>query len=87
MCRTTKSNQLTPGPGLKTSWAAVEANRSDQKFVIKIEDVIPTSATVVLKLENAGSFWPTGHYKIYLYLDGKETQVIDFEVDHNYFSE
>jgi len=70
-------DQPTPDTVLKASWVAVETNRSDQNFVIKIEDVIPTSATIIFKLENAGNFWPTGQYKIYLYLDGKETQVID----------
>lgn len=80
-------DQLAPGTALKASWVAAETNRSDQNFVIKIEEVVPTSAAVVFKLENAGNFWPTGRYKIYLYLDGKETHVIDFEVYHDYFTE
>ncbi|MCD6423997.1 MAG: hypothetical protein J7L35_00690 [Anaerolineales bacterium] len=54
--------------------------------MIKIEEIVLTSSTVVFKLENASNFWPTGQYKIYLYLDGKETQVIDFEVYRDYFS-
>jgi len=55
--------------------------------VIKIEEIVPTSSTVVFELQNEGNFWPTGQYKLYLYLDGKEMQVIDFDVYHDYFSE
>ena len=80
-------DQLAPDTVLQASWVAVETNRSDQNFVIHIEDVVPTSNTVVFKLENAGHFWPTGQYQLYLYLDGKESRVIDFEVYHDYFSE
>lgn len=80
-------DQLAPGTALKASWIAVETNRSASNFVIKIEEIVPTSPKVVFKLENAGNFWPTGKYKIYLYLDGNEIRDIDFDVYHDYFSE
>ena len=80
-------DQLAPATVIQASWVAVETNRSDETFVIKIEDLVPTSNTVVFKLENAGNFWPNGQYQVYLYLDGKETRVIDFEVNHDYYSE
>ncbi len=80
-------DQTAPGTILKASWVAVETNRSAPDYVIKIEEIVPTSDTVVFKLQNAGNFWPTGNYKIFLYLDGIETRVIDFEVYHDYFSE
>ena len=80
-------DQAAPDTILKASWVAVETNRSAPDFVIKIEEIVPTSDTVVFKLQNAGNFWPTGNYKIFLYLDGIETRVIDFEVYHDYFSE
>jgi|GEM_PF-6226997 len=72
---------------LRASWVAVETNRLAPNTVLKIDEVIPTSSPVVFKLQNEGNFWPTGQYKVYLYQDGKEFQVIDFEVFHDYFSE
>ncbi len=80
-------DQPSPDMTLKASWVAVETNRSAPDYVIKIDEVVPTSSTVVFKLQNAGNFWPTGQYKVFLYLDGMETRVIDFDVHHDYFSE
>lgn len=80
-------DQAAPDTTLKVSWVAVETNRSAPDYVIKIEEVVPDSSTVVFKLQNEGHFWPTGKYKVFLYLNGVETRVIDFEVLHDYFTE
>jgi len=80
-------DQLITDSTLRASWVAVETNRLAPNSVIKIDEIVPTSSTVVFKLHNEGNFWPTGHYKLFLYLDGKEIMVIDFDVYHDYFSE
>ena len=80
-------DQSIPDSTLRASWVAVETNRLAPNSVIKIDEIVPTSSTIVFKLQNDGNFWPTGHYKLYLYLDGKEIQEIDFDVYHDYFSE
>ncbi len=80
-------DQPAPETVLKASWVAVETNRSAPNLVIKIEEAIPTSSTVTFKLQNEGNFWPTGKYSVYLYINGKEADVIPFEVFHDYFPE
>jgi len=72
---------------LRASWVAVDTNRLAPNSVISIDEITPTSSPVIFELENAGNFWPTGQYKVYLYVDGKESQVFEFEVHHDYFSE
>jgi len=80
-------DQPHPDSVLQASWVAVETNRADANYVIKIDEVTPIPDEVVFTLENEGNFWPTGQYRVYLYLDGVEIQTIDFEVFHDYFSE
>ena len=80
-------DQPIPDSTLRASWVAIETNRLAPNSVIKIDEIVPTSPTAVFKLHNEGNFWPTGHYKLFLYLDGKEIQVIDFDVYHDYFTE
>ncbi len=80
-------DQPAPETVLKASWVAVETNRSAPNLVIKIEEIEPSSSTVVFELQNEGNFWPTGNYKVYLYINDKEALVIPFEVFHDYFPE
>ena len=72
---------------MRASWVAVDTNRVAPNSVLKIDEIVPTSSPVVFELENAGNFWPTGYYKIYLYVNGKESEVIEFEVYHDYFTD
>lgn len=71
---------------LQVSWVAVDTDRTEPNFVIKIEEIRPSITTVLFQLQNEGNFWPVGTYKLYLYLDGKLDQEIEFEVIHNYSS-
>ncbi len=52
-----------PDTVLQISWVATDTDRAVSNFVIKIEEIVPTSSTVVFELQNEGNFWPTGHYK------------------------
>jgi len=72
---------------LRASWVAVDTNRLAPNSVISIDEITPTASPVIFELENAGNFWPTGQYKVYLFVDGKESTAIDFEVYHDYFAE
>ena len=76
-----------PDSTLRASWVAVDTNRLAPNSVLKIDEVTPTSSSVVFELQNQGNFWPTGSYRVFLYLDGKEIKAIDFEVFHDYFPE
>jgi hypothetical protein len=65
---------------LQISWVAADTDRAIPDYLIKIEEVVPTSSRVVFQLINEGNFWPTGLYKVYLYQDEYEIMILEFDV-------
>ena len=71
----------TPETIIKASWIAVDTDRAEPNLVIKIEEKSASNSPVIFHLKNEGNFWPLGSYKLFLYLDGKLDQTIDFNVE------
>ncbi len=64
---------------IKAIWYAVEAANTDPNYKIDEYEMTSGDATIPFKLENSQS-WPTGKYKVELYLNDELKQTLDFEV-------
>lgn len=64
---------------VKAVWVAVDADGVDANFEITQTDMQSGSATLTFRLTN-DSLWPTGTYKVDLYLNDRLAQSLSFEV-------
>jgi hypothetical protein len=64
---------------LKAVWTAVEAQDTDPNFVITETEITTGSGLVHFTLTN-DNLWPTGRYKVDIYMDGQLTKTLEFEV-------
>ncbi len=64
---------------MKAIWTAISAEGATPNF--KIDEVEKTSgdATIVFDLSNTQP-WPTGNYKVELYLNDKLDRTLEFQV-------
>jgi hypothetical protein len=69
-----------PGTSIKASWVVVETDRTLPNLVIKIEEKPADRDQVLFTLHNYGNFWPTGDYRLYLYVNDREAQILEFKV-------
>lgn len=64
---------------VKASWTAVEVEGVEPNLFIDETELTTGSGTLHFELSN-DNLWPTGKYKVDLYLDGKLERTLDFEV-------
>jgi hypothetical protein len=64
---------------VKAVWTAVEAEGVDANFLIDEVELTSGSGTLTFNLSNNG-LWPTGRYKVDLYLNDKLDRTLEFEV-------
>jgi len=64
---------------LKAVWTAVEAQGTDPNFVINETEFVTGDGLVHFTLSN-DNLWPTGKYKVDLYMNGKLANTVEFEV-------
>lgn len=64
---------------LKAVWTAVDAQDTDPNLVITETEITTGSDLVHFSLTN-GNLWPTGQYKVDIYLDGQLAETLAFEV-------
>jgi hypothetical protein len=64
---------------LKAVWTAVEAQDTDPNLVITETEFITGSGLVNFNLTNE-NLWPTGKYKVDIYMGGQLAQTLEFEV-------
>ena len=64
---------------LKAVWTAVEAQETDPNFVINETEFVTGDGLVHFTLSN-DNLWPTGKYKVDLYMNGKLANTVEFEV-------
>jgi len=64
---------------VKAAWTAVEAEGVEPNLFIDEAELTTGSGTLHFELSN-DNLWPTGKYKVDLYLNGKLERTIEFEV-------
>lgn len=64
---------------VKAVWTAVEAEGVEANFQIDESELTSGSGTLTFNLSN-DSLWPTGRYKVDLYLNDKLDRTLEFEV-------
>ena len=64
---------------LKATWIAVEVEDVEPEFVIEEVEITTGLPIVTFDLANE-VYWPTGNFRVDLYLDGELDQSLDFEV-------
>lgn len=64
---------------LKAVWIAVEVQDTDPNFVINETEFATGDGLVHFTLSN-DNLWPTGKYKVDLYMNGELASTLDFEV-------
>lgn len=64
---------------VKAVWVAVDAEGVEPNFEINQTDMQSGSATLTFRLSN-DNLWPTGTYKVDLYLNDNLAQSLNFEV-------
>jgi hypothetical protein len=64
---------------LKAVWTAVEAQDTDPNMVITETEITTGSGLVHFTLTN-DNLWPTGKYKVDIYMDGQLARTLEFEV-------
>jgi hypothetical protein len=64
---------------LKAVWTAVEAQDTDPNFVINETELVTGSGLVHFTLSN-DNLWPTGKYKVDLFLGDQLAKTLEFEV-------
>ena len=64
---------------VKAAWTAVEAEGVEPNFFIDEAEITSGSNTLTFNLSN-DSPWPTGKYKVDLYLNGELDRTLEFEV-------
>lgn len=73
---------LRNAPGdtkVKAVWVAIDAQNADPNLEITQTEMQSGSATLTFRLSN-DSLWPTGEYKVDLYLNDSLAQSLNFEV-------
>ncbi|RME06403.1 MAG: hypothetical protein D6803_06610, partial [Anaerolineae bacterium] len=66
---------------LKAVWVAVDAEGVDEKNMVINETEFTTgSGLAFFTLENKEYLWPTGQYKVEIYLNGELAKTLTFEV-------
>ena len=65
---------------LKAVWTAVDAEETEQNFVINETEITSGDALVHFQLENTDFLWPIGQYKVDIYLDDTLDKTLTFEV-------
>lgn len=64
---------------VKAVWTAVDAEGVDANLLIDESELTNGSGTLTFNLSNEG-LWPTGAYKVELYLNDKLDRTLKFEV-------
>jgi len=64
---------------LKAVWTAVNAQDTDPNLVMTETEFVTGSGLVNFNLSNE-SLWPTGTYKVDIYMDGTLSTTVEFEV-------
>lgn len=64
---------------LKAVWMAVEAQDTEPNFVITETEFVTGDGLVHFTLSN-DNLWPTGKYKVDLYMNGELANTLEFEV-------
>ncbi len=64
---------------IKAVWTAVQVSGADANTKIDQSELTSGSATLHFKLTNNGA-WPTGTYKVDLYLNDKLDKTVEFQV-------
>ena len=76
--------QLANAPGetkVKAVWSAVEVQGVEPNRKIDEVEVATGSGPIQFNLTNKTGAWPTGRYKVDLYLDGKLDRTLEFSVE------
>ena len=64
---------------LKAVWTAVEAQDTAQNFLINETELVTGSGQIHFTLSN-DNLWPTGRYKVDIYVNDQLTNTLEFEV-------
>jgi hypothetical protein len=64
---------------VKAIWYAVEAENTQPNYKIDEYETTSSDATLPFSLTPSGT-WPTGKYKVEIYLNGELKQTLEFEV-------
>jgi len=64
---------------LKAVWTAVEVQDTEPNFVINETEFTTGSGQVHFTLSN-DNLWPTGKYKVDIYMDGQLAKTLEYEV-------
>ncbi|MBT3389597.1 MAG: hypothetical protein HN413_04225 [Chloroflexi bacterium] len=64
---------------VKAVWIAVQADGVDPNFLIDETEITSGSNSLHFELSN-DNLWPTGKYKVELYLNGELDRTLEFEV-------
>lgn len=65
---------------LKAVWTAVDVADTEPNFLLNETEITSGDALVHFQLENTDYLWPTGQYKVEIYLNGTLDQTLTFEV-------
>lgn len=68
---------------ITAEWIYVQGEAEELAGFVLYEDMITTAGAgyIAFSLENDAGLWPRGDYQVILYIDGKESQSIDFTVE------
>ena len=64
---------------LKAVWTAVEAQDTEPNFMINETEFVTGDGLIYFTLSN-DNLWPTGKYKVDIYLNDQLTNTLEFEV-------
>ena len=64
---------------LKAAWTAVEAQDTEPNFLINETEFVTASGQVHFTLSN-DNLWPTGKYKVDIYMNDQLAKTVEFEV-------
>lgn len=64
---------------VKAAWTAVEAGGVDPDYLLDHSELTNGSGTLTFPISNS-QLWPTGKYKVDLYLNDKLDRTLDYEV-------
>jgi hypothetical protein len=65
---------------LKAVWTAVDAQDTEKNLKLTETEVTTGDSLVHFQLENKDYLWPTGQYKVDIYLNDKLDKTLAFEV-------
>ena len=66
---------------LKAVWTAVDVENTDPNYVMNESEYTSGDALIYFQLENTSSLWPTGEYKVDIYLNDTLGQSVTFYVE------